>query len=413
MARLTLVTRENEKTLKQGDRHKVFVRVCHNKETRYIDSGITVGVSSYRGKWSVNFYRGMVTDKEPGYLVKMQDLDKIYHDLEQRLAAVVNPGMMTCPELVAVLKGETLTKPQATVGSAGDAYVRALRNDQRKGYADMVEVSVSDWIKMMGDVRCDRVTPAMVETWRRRLRQKQHNGHPIAEASVNKKLAHLKAILNSVRKDGVQWSVQPFEGVKMTRTGGKDCALNIRELMTWKAVGSFSRPMVEWAYDIWWLSFWLGGMNYKDMLQAEWKDDSVTFVRQKTVGKVKKAFTLPMVDSAKAIAEKYVTDGRMVSPYKYGDGVEYLTKNIQELCTDMPRRVIFYAARHTFDQCCLECNVPIPVSEYMMAHNDNGRAMKANYGKATTTICRVWMTRLEQWLQSEQTYMDRVENCMI
>ena len=130
MAKLSFIVRlRREPAL--GQQYIVHMQLSHKSKTRYIDTGLRVGVSKApAGKLRVNFSNetGMVTPGEYGYIDKNRRLAEM---LDKSYLAISggNRMMDDIDQLAAVIKGE---------GLEGSARVKTVLSECRR-YADNLE----------------------------------------------------------------------------------------------------------------------------------------------------------------------------------------------------------------------------------------------------------------------------------
>jgi hypothetical protein len=120
------------------------------------------------------------------------------------------------------------------------------------------------------------------------------------------------------------------------------------------------------------LSFYCGGINLTDLLDAQLDGESLTFIRKKTADKKtgEKVISITIQPEAKAIIEKYASpSGRLELGYKF-KSYEYLrgfiTHSINRIGLDLgfEKRLTFYSARKTFCQFGFELGIPLYILEY-------------------------------------------------
>ncbi len=135
------------------------------------------------------------------------------------------------------------------------------------------------------------------------------------------------------------------------------------------------------ARDIFMISYYLGGINLIDLMNANFKNASVLeYIRTKTAhtkrGDKRISITIPF--EAKEILKKWVNkSGKLEFGYKYSyvNFRNYITKEIQRLASlqGIDKRVVYYSARKSFVQHGFEIGIPLEILEYYI-----GQSVKKN-----------------------------------
>lgn len=130
-----------------------------------------------------------------------------------------------------------------------------------------------------------------------------------ANGNIGLRLTHLKARINELIKAGIlKTKVHPFAYTKIPTAEPKECDLTIEEFQRIRNTEVEGKRM-NLGKDMLLLSFYLCGINLKDLLNVDLSGDILSFERCKTLNaKTGKAtITIPIHSEAKAIINKYGT----------------------------------------------------------------------------------------------------------
>lgn len=418
MARLSFITREKN-GISLGQRAKILLRLTHLQKVAYIDTGLTVGTSMERGKVAVNLVKGIVTAKEPGYSTMNTDLTKMLHRAERTLASLKNPNCFTIDELVQILKAGDIGCIGHTITEVANDYISRLREEHRHSYADMMHVSLKDWLELFGNTRVENIAPTMVVRWREWLRQITKSGKTLSEATINKKLQHLKTFLSHAKSRGIVLEMNPFCGVKIPRSDADYSVVDSETFKRWMSLvlPPGSRRVV---HDMWMLTFYLCGANFCDIYNADLSGELFSFSRQKIRSVVHKRTVthIPIIPQAREIIDKYIgDDGKLHFHFRQTDAkdvVHTLAHTLRKMREEyrLPDSFKLSTARDTFAQYCMELLIPDTVTDYLLGHSANKRGVMSYYSKLPPKIAEKYLTRVVDYAFHPEKYEDFIEEQM-
>ena len=138
----------------------VAIRVRHHNKVGYISTGVEIGCVTQGGAMQPNWYDGMITPREPEWLAKNQEVERILQSLEHRCACLVNPGMLSCDELCTLLRNEGIREETytMTLQDVAEEYLQQKRGTVSEGYRQMVAHSLDRFCSWIGG----RVLPSHV-----------------------------------------------------------------------------------------------------------------------------------------------------------------------------------------------------------------------------------------------------------
>lgn len=130
-----------------------------------------------------------------------------------------------------------------------------------------------------------------------------------ANGNIGLRLTHLKARINELIKSGVlETDVHPFVYTKIPTAEPKECDLTIEEFRKIRNTVVEGKRM-QLGKDMLLLSFYLCGINLKDLLSVNLSGNVLSFERTKTIhAKTGKSnITIPIHEEAKSIITKYIS----------------------------------------------------------------------------------------------------------
>ena len=235
-------------------------------------------------------------------------------------------------------------------------HVEKLRSQGRTGYATSIRGTVL-WLKKHYDtLSITRITVRELENMQVKMLE------TMSQTSANIHLRNIRTLFNtcadSIDDDEVI-KHYPFRRFKFRKDDvPKKRNLDIETLR--KIIFFPEHPLkrVNFARDVFTLSFSLLGMNTKDLYTcSDFDGERIIYVREKTKRKGEKARTAPRVaEEIKAIFERYRDpDGcRVFNFYKQFSTSENfykaINKGLQVICKEagIPSKVTTYYCRHTF-----------------------------------------------------------------
>lgn len=430
----------------RGMRIAVAVRVFHAKKYSYIPTGVDVGCTvSRKGEIVPNWHSGMITTAEPEWLAKNQAVDDYMRFLEERYAHIVSPGSLTCHELCEQLRegGPAITE-RLTMKMATADYLEAKRGTVSKSYRQMVEHSISrfcEWVP--GELYVAEITGQMLAAYQKYLKKLTHivekkesyysvqykqvryrknrvMERVLSDASVTKELAHIKAVINHVADSGaVSFKIHPFAEVTLPRSQAKETDVEpevIRKLRD----ANLENDNHRLARDVFMLSFYLGGMNYKDILSADFSDDILVYCREKTKAatKVRKSIKVPILPEAREILDRRTKRGKWHSGYDYTDSrneIGYIGKRLKDVVRllGLPGYMTFYSARKSFAQYSLDLGINDAVTDYLMGHSDNKRGVISYYSRVTPRMAGVALRRVIDYMDHPEAFSVELEKAIM
>lgn len=123
------------------------------------------------------------------------------------------------------------------------------------------------------------------------------------------------------------------------------------------------------------LSYYLGGINIIDLVNIDFREPIVSYVRRKTEGyyKVNEKVIFNMPNEAVEIAQKYMgNNGRIqfIKNQYYKNINAFFTRNMPKLAKkiNLNKKLIYYSARKSFSQHAFEFGVQNSIIDYILGH---------------------------------------------
>ena len=402
MATLSL-TLFKAKVLKDG-RHRIRIAVRHRHQTAYIVTDVTVDSEK-------QFRAGQVV-RRPDAADLNARLRKLMDRYQQKLDAVPNPDLYTCPQLRRVLVTASCGTAGETFGDACNRYLEKLQREGRKSYAVMIDHNCRTFEEFThGAFPLSGITPELIEAYADFLREKG----TLSRATVGTMLARTRVIINyAVKSRMVKYDIHPFITTKITAAAVRETDLPVGELNLIRR----SRPMEKRyvvARDLFCLSFYLGGTNLIDLMGIDFRRDTVEYVRTKskntTVTTRTVCLTLP--PQAREIASRWIGHGGKLDfgyRFTYPNFSRYVTRSLARLAADLgiQSHVTFYSARKSFAQYASDLGIPDAVIDYCLGHSPVSRGVIRYYTRVRQRQADIAVARVIDYVDHPERYEDAI-----
>lgn len=285
-----------------------------------------------------------------------------------------------------------------------------FRKDGRESYAKMNEDTIKLFIKAEGDIPIPAINYRIIEHFNKWMIM-----HGYADGNIGIRLTHLKARINElIRESVLKVEVHPFAYTKIPSATPKECDLSIEEFR--KILNSdFKGKELSLARDMFLLSFYLCGINLKDLLSVHFDGSILSFQRIKTVHSKRSdgKLTIPIHPLATQIIDKYKNKGRIDLGYSFSyqnmqrfinRGMKKMGKNLNISST-----ICFYSARKTFAQFASELGIPDGVIDYCLGHSDKSKGIIRYYTKVKQKQAEIAINRVIDYVNDPNKYKDYIE----
>lgn len=367
MATLSL-TIFKAKQLANG-KHKIRIAVRHHHETVYIITPYIIDDIS-------QFKNGNVIKRFDADVMNVQ-LRILLNKYRKILDDINNIKCLSAKDLKNTILSYHKTDDNITIGKICNNYVKELKEDGRIGYAELIERCGKYFIEFSkGDVPANSITPVTVSNFERFLRNKKK----LNQTTTGMYLTRLRVLTNLCRKRYfVKQDINPFQDCVIPQPVERNIDISIEQFRKLKSYSGKSR-IEKIAKDLWFLSFYLGGINLIDLLKIDFSvSDQIEYVRTKTKntkrGDKRIEISIPM--EAKKIIDKYVSKKGILNfdyNFSYENFNRYVGRTLRKIGKEIGvKRLCYYSARKTFVQYGFELGIPLEVLEYTI-----GQSMKQN-----------------------------------
>ena len=367
MATLSL-TVFKAKQLANG-KHKIRIAVRHHHQTAYIITPYIIDDIS-------QFKNGNVIKRYDADVMNVQ-LRTLMNKYQKILDDVYNIGALSAKDLKNTILSYHKTDDNITIGKICDNFVKELKEDGRKGYAELIERCGKYFIEFSkGDVPAKSITPVTVSNFERFLR----NRKKLNQTTTGMYLTRLRVLTNLGKKRYfVKQDINPFQDCIIPQPMERNIDISIEQFRKLKSYSGKSR-IEKIAKDLWFLSFYLGGINLIDLLKIDFSvSDQIEYVRTKTKNTKRgdKRIEISIPIEAKGIIVKYVSKKGILNfdyNFSYGNFNRYIGRTLRKIGKEIGiKRLCYYSARKTFVQYGFELGIPLEVLEYTI-----GQSMKQN-----------------------------------
>lgn len=347
--------------------HKIRVAINHKRETRYLAT-----------RFSINnlkqFKNGRVVGCENSDSInkKLRDILDEYQDAVDK----INTDAFNATQIREYLS--RYKSSSTTVSQRWQGYIDELNEEGRTGTAGLHQYTKRYFEeRFVGEIMFDAISPAVVKDFDKFLRIKKNLG----DTTISMHMKRFKVIVNAAKRDNIiKYEVDPFAYYEMPHSEEREIDITVEELKKIRDCNVKEKSLCV-VRDIFMISYYLGGINLIDLMNANFKNASVLeYIRTKTAhtkrGDKRISITIPF--EAKEILKKWVNkSGKLEFGYKYSyvNFRNYITKEIQRLASlqGIDKRVVYYSARKSFVQHGFEIGIPLEILEYCI-----GQSVKKN-----------------------------------
>lgn len=176
-------------------------------------------------------------------------------------------------------------------------------------------------------------------------------------------LSRLKRIINCALDEELI-SVNPFRSIKIRTEETEKRCLSINELV--KLRDMKLNGLMEYARDMFMLSFYLLGMNSSDMYKASPAKDGRLHYRRSKTGKL---YDVKVEPEAAALIEKHAGNGFLLSLSERYSSVTPMTIILNKALKKLIPGISMYWARHSWATIAADLNVPVDVISLALGHS--------------------------------------------
>lgn len=353
--------------------YKIRISIGHKSETHYI-------VTRYRVLSLANFVNGVVVNQPDAHYINVK-LRALLNDYDSRLDNVPNLGDLSCEQLRNLLRDMRPTISGMTLRTMADQYISTLNKEGRTSYARIIHFAVDKFIRYMnGDVLLSQLNTVTIDNYYHHLLSLG-----LSTAYININMVNVRIIVNrAIQMQLVRYDVHPFQYYHCQQGEPRDLDITVEDMRKFIDHKEASRGHQQ-ACDLFLLSYYLGGMNLKDMVAYDFRGFKekpiLSYVRLKTSAKKRGNKTIeftiqpeafPLIERWMNPATGHVLD---VKPNKYASRLKYIDLCLSHIAErlQIDHRLSFYSARKSFVQHGFDLEIPLETLEYCI-----GQSMKQN-----------------------------------
>jgi site-specific recombinase XerD len=353
--------------------YKIRISIGHKSETHYI-------VTRYRVQSLANFVNGVVVNQPDAHYINVK-LRSLLNDYDSRLDAIPNLGDLSCEQLRDMLRDMRPMTGTATMRQMADEYITLLRKEGRTSYARIIQFAVAKFLRYMnGDVMLSQLNTITIDNYYHYLLSQG-----LSAAYTNICMVNVRIIVNrAIQMQQVRYDVHPFQYYHCQQGDPRELDIPVEDMRKFVGYDAGSRGHQQ-AADFFLLSYYLGGMNLKDMVAYDfrgYKDKPIlSYIRLKTSTKKRGNRTVEFTIQPEAfpIIDRWMNPktGHLidVKPEKYASRLKYIDLCLEHIAERLHinHRLSFYSARKSFVQHGFELGIPLETLEYCI-----GQSMKSN-----------------------------------
>lgn len=396
------------KALKDG-RHKIRIAVCHRQETCYIVTRFVIDNIS-------QFKNGQVVKRADAAIINMK-LRNMLNTYQDMLDEIESQSLYTCKQIKNMLLSTGGIDDRTSVMTYQKAcsnFIKELETEGRMSYATLLERSCRYFTEFTnGEIPIQGLTVEMIENFAKFLKTRKCLG----DTTTGMMISQLKAVVNrEAAKGTVKLEVNPFRTIKIRRSPIRETDISVDSLNKIRLSNPSSKRL-SIARDIFMLSFYLGGINLIDMLQIDFRSNTIEYIRTKTRFKTEDTIkiAIPITNSAKEIIERWMNkkNGRLDFGYKfsYHNFSRYVCRCIQRLAYELniKETVVYYSARKSFAQYASELGIPDSIIDYCLGHSGKNRGIIRYYTKVKQKQAEIAINRVIDYVEHPDKYKDYIE----
>ena len=287
------------KKLANGE-HPIVLRITKDKKSKII----SLGLSCLKSHWK----SGEISKKHLNASVKNRVLLKQKQKALQIIDEFKLDGVdFTLSQFEDKFRGEKSSN--VTVSEFWKEKISDLNKAGRTGNARAYKDVYNSFFKFQKDKNLvfREVTPNLLDKYETYLRS---NGN--TDGGIGLKMREIRALYNDAIKKGVvDEKYYPFKLYKVSKLKGKGIkkAISRQEMKLMEALDTEKYPHLIDAKNYMIFSYYMGGMNFVDMMKLKWdniQEERVLYVRSKTKGR----FSVKMLEPVKQIISYYKAQAR-------------------------------------------------------------------------------------------------------
>lgn len=382
-------------------KHPVMVRISSKTQKAYIKTKYLLNDAS---EW----FDGKVVARTDAVMMNKRLLFelKTYKD---RLQYIENSDLYSANQLRFMLTQED--RVSADVLTFNDYFqrrIKEIREEGRNSYSKMHEDTLKVFEASEGEIPLPAMNHIIIEHFDRYMRLKGYS-----DGNRQMRLCHIKARVNDAIKSGlIRCDIHPFAYTKLPTSEPKELDLSVSDFRKIVSANPDGKRLTL-AKDMLLLSFYLGGTNMVDLVQIDFRKETISYVRQKSGAHKRHNRTtqISVPEEARNIINKYIgVDGKLSLGYNYTyKNLQcYINSCLKLLAKELglDEHLTFYSARKTFAQFASEIGIPYPIIEYCLGHSIKTSITINSYVKVKPHQADAAITRVIEYTKNPEVFKE-------
>ncbi|MFV0588702.1 phage integrase SAM-like domain-containing protein [Bacteroides reticulotermitis] len=404
MATLSLTIRPSRPTT--SGKFPIFIRICAKTEKSLIKTDYELDDAS---QW----YNGKVVARSDASMMNKRLLYEL-KKYKDRLQYLDNHEYYSAKQLKAVLTQRDKAIPDVrTFNDFFRRRIAEMKEEKRDSYAKMMEDTLKVFERAEGDVPMVLMNHITIEHFDRWMKL---HGHTDGGRQI--RLCHIKARVNEAIKIGlIRCDKHPFAYTAIPTPEPRELDISVNSIRKMINTDVSHSKRLTLAKDMFLLSFYLGGVNFADLIQIDFSsEESISYIRQKSSEHKKKnrRITIRLTPGALAIIAKYKGENGLLE-----FGYKYSNKNLQcyiNMCLkllskelNIKESLTFYSARKTFAQFAAEIGIPYPIIEYCLGHSIKTSITINSYVRVKPYQADAAIKRVVEYVNNPEVFRPYIE----
>lgn len=342
--------------------HKIRIAISHKGQTRYF-------VTRFIVPGPECLYDGQVVGVNNASYINQQlriRMSKIYAICDR----AKDIEYYTCSQLVQYIEDAESNAGPKSIHDIGERFLTTRKTSYREGTIRLYKDAIAYFEMYFGS---DYLLQLLTSDGLHRFEQYLKNNRGLSQTTISIKMRNIHTVINyAKRQKFVEFEVDPYSDYEDPAPTRRDCAITLEQLRAVRDVDLTQERgiMIGVTRDIFMLSFYLCGMNLRDMVEQDFRKDRVSFLRTKTISRRKfptnTEFTIQ--PEAREILDRLTKSGKLFVHHKrsYGALSRILHDNLPRIAKKcgIDTDFIYYSARKTFAQMANQLFIKDSIIEY-------------------------------------------------
>lgn len=373
-------------------KHRIRIAVAHQAQTRYIATPFILDSISQLKK-------GRVVRHENAAQINLC-LQRTINEYILILSSIKHANQLTCTQLIHSIQEEE-RKKYLTFDVIAKEFLSTLQSESRIKSYKLYKTAISHFnrfLKKEHDIPLEQIRPSHIHQYQNFLEKRE-----LSSTTVRIYLTLIKVILNyAIKMDYIHYKVHPFAACILPSSRIRNLDLTVDELKSLRDV-SLKEQNLLIVRDLFMLTYYLGGINLKDLLDYHFEENNLilSYIKHKTYrtkhGENEIVFSIQ--PEAQQIISKYRTDKGFLKfgPYESYNKVysliyRYLTRIARE--AGITSSISYYSARKSFAQHGYNIGIQIETIEYCIGHSMKSNRPIGNYIRVMRSHADIAMRRI-------------------